>query len=72
MTEFLSSQVGSEGQDIELVQNIGESLLQGMSNSLSASSLRATPDTGQTDEEVDEAENENRVKVRRKQVVISF
>lgn len=49
MTDFISSQVGNEEQDVDLVQDIGGSLLQGMSNSLSASAPRARSDPAQTD-----------------------
>ena len=57
MTDFISSQVSSEGMDVELVQDVGGSLLQGMSNILSTSAPRASTDAETTygkDEELDE------------------
>jgi len=41
MTDFITSQANAEGQDVDLVQSIGGSLLQGMSNSLSTSAKKA-------------------------------
>ena len=41
MTDFITSQASAEGQDVDLVQNIGGNLLQGMSNSLSTSAKKA-------------------------------
>ena len=66
MTDFISSQVRSEGMDVELVQDVGGSLLQGMSNTLSTSAPRAGKDAETTDRK-DEALDGD-VEVERKQV----
>ena len=67
MTNFITSQASAEGQDVDLVQNIGGNLLQGMSNSLSTSAKRAIvfedPKVRQ-----DSTEDENDVDIERKQV----
>ena len=67
MTDFITSQASAEGQDVDLVQNIGGNLLQGMSNSLSTSAKKAIvfeePKVGQ-----DSTEDENDVDTERKQV----
>ena len=69
MTDFITSQASAEGQDVDLVQNIGGSLLQGMSNSLSTSAKKAVgyekPKVGQ-----DTMENEDEVNTERKQVTV--
>ena len=41
MTEFITSRIGTEAQNVDLVRNIGGNLLQGISNSLSASAKKA-------------------------------
>ena len=41
MTEFTASQISAEVQNVDLVENIGGNLLQGISNSLSASAKKA-------------------------------
>lgn len=67
MTDFITSQASAEGQDVDLVQNIGGNLLQGMSNSLSTSAKKAIvfeePKVGQ-----DSTEDENDADTERKQV----
>lgn len=67
MTDFITSQTSAEGQDVDLVQNIGGNLLQGMSNTLSTSAKKAVgfeePQAGQ-----DTIEDENDVDTERKQV----
>lgn len=67
MTDFITSQASAEGQDVDLVQNIGGNLLQGMSNSLSTSAKNAVvfeePKVGQ-----DTIEDEDDVVTERKQV----
>lgn len=67
MTDFITSQANAEGQDVDLVQNIGGNLLQGMSNTLSTSAKKAVgfeqPHVGQ-----DTIEDENDVDTERKQV----
>lgn len=67
MTDFITSQASAEGQDVDLVQNIGGNLLQGMSNSLSTSAKKAVvfeePKVGQ-----DTIEDEDDVVTERKQV----
>ena len=67
MTDFITSQASAEGQDVDLVQNIGGNLLQGMSNSLSTSSKKAVvyeePKVGQ-----DTTEDKDDVDFERKQV----
>ena len=67
MTDFITSQASAEGQDVDLVQNIGGNLLQGMSNSLSTSAKKAIvfeePKLGQ-----DSTEDENDADTERKQV----
>ena len=67
MTDFITSQASAEGQDVDLVQNIGGNLLQGMSNTLSTSAKKAVgfeqPQVGQ-----DTIEDENDVDTERKQV----
>ena len=67
MTDFITSQASAEGQDVDLVQNIGGNLLQGMSNSLSTSAKKAIvfeeSKVGQ-----DSTEDENDVDTERKQV----
>ena len=67
MTDFISSQVRSEGMDVELVQDVGGSLLQGMSNTLSTSAPRAGKETETTDRK-DKALDGDVVEVERKQV----
>ena len=66
MTDFLSSQVNTEGQNVDLIQDVGGSLLQGMSNSLSASAPRASSNAEKLDEN-DQAEDEDSVEEDRKQ-----
>ena len=67
MTDFITSQASAAGQDVDLVQNIGGNLLQGMSNSLSTSVKKAVrfeeSKVGQ-----DTTEDENDVDTERKQV----
>jgi len=67
MTDFITSQASAETQDVDLVQNIGGSLLQGMSNSLSTSAKKAVryeqPKVGQ-----DRIEDEDDVDTERIQV----
>ena len=65
MTDFITSQVSAEGQDADLVQNIGGNLLQGMSNSLSKSAKKAVvyeePTVGQaTIKDEDNVDTERR------------
>ena len=65
MTDFITSQASAEGQDADLVQNIGGNLLQGMSNSLSTSAMKAVvyeePKVGQvTREDEDDVETKRR------------
>lgn len=67
MTDFISSQVSSEGLDVELVQDVGGSLLQGMSNTLSTSAPRAGKDA-ETIARRDKALDGDVVEVEKKQV----
>ncbi len=65
MTDFITSQISAEGQNADLVQDIGGNLLQGMSNSLSTSAKKATAFKEQTDGEL---EQEGNVDQEKKQV----
>ena len=71
MTDFITSQASAEGQDVDLVQNIGGNLLQGMSNSLSTSAKKAIvyeePKIGQVT-----IEDEDGVDTVRRQVTKHF
>lgn len=70
MTDFITSQVSAEGQDADLVQNIGGNLLRGMSNSLSTSAKKAIvfeePTAGQ-----DLIKDEDNVDTERRQVHVT-
>ena len=72
MTDFLlRSGISSKDHDVELFQNVGESLLQGMSNSLIMSSTKASLERGQGDGLLDESENDDSVaEAERKAVLI--
>ena len=65
MTDFITSQISAEGKNVDLVQDIGGNLLQGMSNSLSTSAQKATAYKEQT---VEELKDEDNVDTERKQV----
>lgn len=51
MTDFITSQISADGQNADLVEDIGGSLLQGMSNSLSTSAKKAITYKDKTPEE---------------------
>ena len=71
MTNFITSQLSAEAQDIDLVQDIGGNLLQGMSNSLSTSAKKAVVNEEQSTG-IDKIENihVDTVEMKRKQVLI--
>ena len=68
MTEFITSRIGTEAQNVDLVRNIGGNLLQGISNSLSASARKAVVFEQNT--LLDEKGSEGYIDLKRKQVVI--
>lgn len=72
MTDFLlRSGISSKDKDVELFQNVGGSLLQGMSNSLIISSTKASFERGQGDGKLDESKNDDSaVEAERKAVMI--
>lgn len=71
MTDYISSQIGSDKQDVDLVQDIGGSLLQGMSNTLGVSAPRASSEDENTEEkEAGAFDEENNERTNRKQVKI--
>lgn len=75
MTDFLlRSGISSKDHDVELFQNVGESLLQGMSNSLTISSTKASLSLRrQGDGMLDESENDDSVaETERKAVLIIY
>lgn len=74
MTDFLlRSRISSKDHDVELFQNVGESLLQGMSNSLTISSTKASLKRRQGDGMLDESENDDSVaETERKAVLIIY
>lgn len=70
MTDYISSQIGSDKQDVDLVQDIGGSLLQGMSNTLGVSAPRASSEDENTEEKEGAFEEEDNERTDKKQVKI--
>ena len=69
MTDFITSQISADVQDVDLVQDIGGSLLHGMSNSLSKSAKKANVYTEQTVGK-DKMEDGDSVETEKIQVII--